>query len=168
MPRSFDLAAEYPRSIEQVHSVFSDEEYWLARLADSGADTASLDSLAVDDDGSVRISTTQALRQNRLPGWVTQFHRGDLQIVRNEKWSPIEGAQARAEVTGAVPGAPVSLVGSAVLGPADGGSRLTFTVTVEVRVPLVGPKIENFVESLLAQFVVAEQRFTTMWLLERA
>ena len=45
MPRSFDMAAEYEGSVEQVHRAFSDEHYWLARLADSGADEATLDSM---------------------------------------------------------------------------------------------------------------------------
>ena len=49
MPRSFDLSADYHRTVEQVHAAFSDEEYWLARLADSGADAATLDSMSVDD-----------------------------------------------------------------------------------------------------------------------
>ena len=44
MPRSFDMAAEYEGSVEQVHRAFSDEQYWLARLTDSGADDYSLDS----------------------------------------------------------------------------------------------------------------------------
>jgi hypothetical protein len=168
MPRSFDLSADYPRGVEQVHSAFSDEEYWLARLADSGADMATLDSMTVGDDGSVMVATTQVLRRDRLPAIVTQFHRGDLQIVRNETWSPISDGGAHAEIAAAVPGAPVSVVGKAVLAPANAGSRLDFTATVAVSVPLVGGKIESFIGAKLAELVVAEQRFTTVWITENA
>ena len=42
MPRSFDLSANYQGSVAQVHAAFADEQYWLARLADSGADDATL------------------------------------------------------------------------------------------------------------------------------
>ena len=45
MPRSFDMSAEYEGSVEQVHRAFGEENYWLQRLADSGADTATLDSM---------------------------------------------------------------------------------------------------------------------------
>ena len=45
------MAAEYEVSVEQVHRAFSDEHYWLARLADSGADDATLDSMVIGDDG---------------------------------------------------------------------------------------------------------------------
>lgn len=166
MPRSFDLSASYPAGVEQVHSAFSDEEYWLARLDDSGADAATLDSMTTDDDGRVLVSTTQTLRYDQLPGWVHQFHRGDVSIVRSEKWEPVAGGEAHAEITGAVPGAPVSLVGKAVLTPSGTGSRLDFTATVEVRIPLVGGKVESFIGSKLAELVTAEQRFTTVWLAE--
>jgi hypothetical protein len=168
MPRSFDLSADYHGSVDQVHKVFSDEEYWLARLADSGADTATLDSMTVNPDGSVEIVTTQALRRDRLPGLVAQFHRGDLEIVRNEKWSPVSGGEAHAEVDGTVPGAPVSVSGKAVLAPAGAGSRLKFNATVQVNIPLVGGKIESFIGAKLAELVIAEQRFTSVWITENS
>jgi hypothetical protein len=169
MPRSFDMAAEYERSVEQVHQAFGDEQYWLARLADSGADDYSLDSMTVDGKG-IDIVTTQTLRADRLPGVVTQFHRGDLSFVREETWSPVQDGQATATVKGSITGAPATLSGAAVLVPArsGGGSRLEFKATVEVRVPLVGGKIENFIGSQLVDLLIAEQRFTTVWITENA
>jgi hypothetical protein len=167
MPRSFDMAAEYEGNVEQVHRAFRDRSYWLARLADSGADKTTLDSMQVDGKGGVDVVTTQVLRRDRLPGVVTQFHPGDLAIVREEVWSPISDGAATATVTGAIPGAPVSLTGTAVLEPTDdGGSRLRFTASVEVRIPLVGGKIENFIGSQLVDLLIAEQRFTTAWIEE--
>jgi hypothetical protein len=168
MPRSFDLSANYRGTVEQVHAAFSDEEYWLSRLADSGADTATLDSMTVSDDGTITVATTQALRSDRLPAMVTQFHPHDLEIVRTETWGPVSDGVAHAEVTGAVPGAPVSLAGTAALEPTDTGSRLKFTVTVEVNIPLVGGKLETFIGGKLAELVAAEQRFTTVWITENA
>jgi Protein of unknown function (DUF2505) len=60
--------------------------------------------------------------------------------------------------------------GTTVLAPAKsgGGSRLEFKATVEVRVPLVGGKIENFIGSQLVELLIAEQRFTTVWITENA
>ena len=121
--------------------------------------------MKVDGEGGIDVVTTQVLRRDRLPGVVTQFHPGDLAIVREEMWSPVGDGKATATVTGAIPGAPVSLTGTAVLEPAgNGGSRLQFTATVEVRIPLVGGKIENFIGSQLVELLIAEQRFTTAWI----
>lgn len=164
MPRSFELSARYEAGVEAVHHVFSDREYWLARLADSGADTATLDAMTRRPDGSVEITTTQGVRREQLPALVTQFHPGDLTIVRGETWSAPADGRARAEVTGSVPGAPVSLTGHATLVPDGAGSRLDFEVSVQVNVPLVGGKIETFIGGRLTDLVAAEQRFTSAWL----
>jgi hypothetical protein len=168
MPRSFDLSAEYSASVEQVHGAFSDEDYWIARLADSGADVATLDSITARSDGSVEVTTTQALRADRLPAVATQFLHGDLQVVRNEKWGPVGGGEAHGEVTGHIPGAPASLVGKATLRPTATGSRLEFTATVEVNIPLLGGKVESLIGGALADLFIAEQRFTTAWITQNA
>ncbi len=166
MPRSFDLSASYPVSVDLVRAAFSDEGYWLARLADSAADSAALDSLVVERDGRVIVATTQALRPDRLPAMVTQFHHGDLLILRRESWSPVTDGMAHAEVSGSVHAAPVSLVGTGELAPTEAGSRLMCTATVEVNIPLVGGKLESFVGGKLAELMTAEQRFTTVWIAE--
>ncbi len=162
------MAAEYEGRVEQVHRAFSDEQYWLVRLGESGADHATLDEMAVRSDGGIRIKTTQTLRADRLPAVVTQFHRGDLSFVREELWTPVVNGRATAVVTGAIPGAPASLTGGADLVPAinGDGSRMAFTATVEVRVPLVGGKIENFIGNQMVDLLIAEQRFTTAWITE--
>ena len=167
------MATEYGASVEQVHQAFSDEQYWLARLAVSGADDYSLDSLTVDGTGSdsaIAVKTTQRLRADRLPAVVTPFHRGDLALVREEAWSPIRDGQATATLSLVVIGAPVTLDGSAVLVPAnsDAGSRLDFKATVQVNVPLVGGKIENFIGGQLVGLLIQDQRFTTVWITENA
>ncbi|HEY9266589.1 MAG TPA: DUF2505 domain-containing protein [Mycobacterium sp.] len=170
MPRSFDMAAEYGGTVEQVHRAFTDEQYWLVRLGDSGADHATLDEMAPVPGGGIRIKTTQTLRAGRLPAVVTQFHRGDLSFVREELWTPIVDGRATAVVTGKIPGAPASLTGDAELAPVSSGagSRMALTATVEVRVPLVGGKIENFIGSQLVDLLIAEQRFTTVWITENS
>jgi hypothetical protein len=168
MPRSFDLSAESPASVEQVHSAFSDEDYWLARLAAFGASNATLDSFIVDTDGTVIVATTLSLFRDRLPRLVTQLHRGDLEIMRNETWTPIGGGRVRGQVSAAVPGAPLSVLGTASLTPVRNGSLLKYTATVEVNVPLVGGKIESYIGSQLAEQIPAIQRFTTLWITENA
>jgi len=158
------MAATYDGSVEQVHRAFSDDDYWRARLADSGADDATLDSITRDGHGGVDVITTQTLRANRLPAVVAQFHQGDLRFVREETWSAVTDGRATAIVKGSIPGAPATLTGTALLAPSDGGTKLEFKATVEVKIPLVGGKVENFIGSQLVDLLVAEQRFTTAWI----
>lgn len=164
MSRSFDVSARYDGSVELVHRAFGDRQYWLARLADSGADDATLDSMTIGSDGSIDVITTQTLWASRLPGLVSQFHRGDLSFVREETWTPVRDGLAGATVRGSIPGAPASLSGTATLSPNGAGSHLEFAATVEVRIPLVGGKVESFIGSQLVELLIAEQRFTTDWI----
>ena len=108
--------------------------------------------------------TTQVLYAARLPGVIHQFHRGDLEIRRAETWTGIAEGRAEATVAGSVVGAPVSLICEGDLSRSDTQSRLVFRATVEVGVPLVGRKLENFIGSQLEQLLIAEQRFTTAWI----
>ena len=164
------MSTDYGVTVEEVLRAFSEEQYWLARLADSGADDTTLDSMQLGGpsggDGTLDVVTTQVLRADRLPGIVTQFHRGDLRIRREDRWEPITDGSATATVTGSILDSPASLTGDAVLEPLaeSGGARLKFRATVEVRVPLVGGKLENFIGSQLVELLIAEQRFTTMWI----
>ena len=164
MPRSFDMSTDHAESVEAVLRAFSDEQYWLARLADSGADDSTLDSMEVGD-GVIDVVTTQVLRADRMPALVTQFHRGDLRIRREERWEPIVDGSATATVTGSILDSPASLTGTAVLEPLDdGGASLKLRAIVEVKIPLVGGKLENFIGSQLVELLLREQRFTTTWI----
>jgi len=164
MSRSFDLIAEYPASVEAVHRAFGDQRYWLARLAGSGADVATLDHLNVDPGGSVDVSTTQALSLEQLPALITQFHRGALEMVRTELWSPLRDGRAVARVRGRVRAAPASLSGDAVLSPTGTGCRLSCVAKVRVDIPLIGGKLESIIGAKLAELMSIEQRFTSTWL----
>lgn len=164
MPRSFDIEAEYDGTVEQIHRAFGDERYWLDRLGESGADKATLDSMTVGTDGGVDVITTQTLHANRLPAVVSQFHHGDLSFVRQESWTPVADGRATATIKGTIPGAPATLTGDAVLATEGAGSRLTFHAVVEVKIPLVGGKVENFIGSQLFDLLHAEQQFTSAWI----
>ncbi len=166
MPRSFDMATEYESTVANVHRALRSKKYWLARLADSGVDEARLDSITLGTDGGVEVVTTQVIGSSRLPGFVSQFHRGDLQIRREETWTPLIDRRATAAISGGIAGAPVRVDGTAELAPSDAGARLSFNATVTVRVPLVGGKLETFIGNQLVDLLNAEQRFTTRWLAE--
>lgn len=166
MPRSFDVSADSPATVEQVHWAFSDEGYWLARLASMNGSTA-LESLVVDDDQTVRVATTQDLGRDLLPGIVARFYGRDLKVRHTETWRPIDG-QLRGQIGVAVSGAPGSGSGAALVAPTPEGSRLTFEGTVEFKVPLVGGTIESFIAREFARGIPDIQHFLAQWVTEHA
>jgi hypothetical protein len=166
MPRSFDLSIDFPVSVDEILSAFGDDDYWQARLAAFDAGTATLDSLVVDPDDTVAVGLRISLLRAHLPKVVAKLQRGDLQMTQNQKWSRIDGDRVRGEVKVAVPGAPVSARGEALLAPAQNGSRMEFATTVEVKVPLVGGAIESLIGDRLGDDMTAVQQFTTEWIAE--
>jgi len=157
------MASDYDSDVANVHSMLCDEGYWLARLADSGADEARLDSINPGPHGGIEVVTTQVLTSTRLPGLVSQFHRGDLEIQREESWSPLIDGRADAVVAAKILGAPVSVTGNAELSGSETAARLTFHAAIDVQVPLVGGKLENFIANQLLALLTSEQRFTIRW-----
>jgi hypothetical protein len=167
MPRSFDVSFESPASVEQVRAAFGDEDYWLARIAAFGG-SKTLDSLVVDYDGTVTVTVTEDLRRSALPGILAKLYRSDLKVRSTETWRPVDDRQISGEISVAVTGAPGSGHGAAVLTASGNGSRLTFTATVEFRVPLLGGTIESYVAREFAQGIPQIQCFTTTWISEHA
>lgn len=168
VPRTFDWSAESPVSVEQIRSAFSDQDYWLARLANYGAGTDTLNSLIVDADGTVTVATTFSVFGDRLPKVVTQLYRGDVKMVRDEKWTPAQGGRMRGEISTTAPGTPLSVLTEALLEPVQDGSRLNYITTVEVRLPMVGGKIERHIGNKVPEQIAATHRFTMAWITENA
>ncbi len=171
MPRSFDLAATYEYTAAEVHAAFSEKQYWLARLEKSGCDEISLDVLETGADGGIEVVTTQTVRPTKLPALVTQFHRGDLTLIREERWTPLRGADCRtgratATIKGDLPGTPARVAATATLYDTTDGARGDVHVTIEVKIPLVGGKLENFIGGHLVEMLRLEQVFTSEWIRE--
>ncbi len=68
---------------------------------------------------------------------------------------------AGATVASSIVRAPVALSGDARLSSQAARARLSFSATVEVRIPLVGGKMEKFIGNQLLNLLSTEQEFTT-------
>ena len=162
MPRSFEFSVESSVSVEQIHSAFSEEDYWLARLA-AFRGSGRLDSLTIGTGGSVHVVIIQDLRQDWLPGLFAKLYPRGLEVVQNERWSLIGGGLVRGEVSTMARGALGSGRGTVVLAPAQTDSHLNCTATVEVKVPLVGGKLESYMGRQMVEATPAMLRFTAKW-----
>jgi hypothetical protein len=168
MSRSFDILTQSPASVEQIQAAFGRENYWLARIAAGGATTTTLDSLIVDADGTVTVRITQHLGRQLLPELVAKFVPGELKILNCETWTPVGNRQVRGQVNISVSGGLGSGRAEAWMAPASNGSQLRYAWRVEVKIPLVGGKLEKSIGAGLAESIPAVQRFTTTWIAEHA
>jgi Protein of unknown function (DUF2505) len=170
MARSFEGLTDSPASVEQIHTAFGREDYWLARMAVGSASpvTIELDSLVVDADGTVAVSLTQHLGRQLLPGSVAKFIPGDVRLVHTETWTPDGDGEVRGHISVSVSGGLGSCRARTWLAPAAEGSQLRFTGRVEVKIPLVGGNLEKTLGANLAESIPAVVRFTTTWVTEHA
>jgi Protein of unknown function (DUF2505) len=174
MARSFDMSADFDDGVEAVLRVFADEAYWLSRLDESGVDVPELETLQVGGesgtDGTIKVVTLQTMLRQNLPAAVTQLHKGDLCVRREEIWGPVTDGAATASIAGSILNAPLTLTGTAALCPLEetGGARLTVRITVQVRIPIIGGKLERLVGAHVTDLVETEQKFTTTWIADKA
>jgi Protein of unknown function (DUF2505) len=165
MPRSFHIVTDWPATVEHVQAAFSQEDYWLARHEsfDGGSE---LDSLVIDSDGTVTVRAVQRLGRQLLPGVVAKLVPGELEIVHLETWAPVGDREVRGQISVSASVALGSGFAEARLAPAANGSQLRFAATVEVKIPLLGGKMEKSIGSDLAENIRMIGHFTTAWIAE--
>jgi hypothetical protein len=164
MARSFDLSVDSPVGVGDILSAFADDTYWHARLGAFESGTGTLNALTVDPDGTVTVQLAVRLFADRLPTAITRLAGGDLGMARTERWRWVEDGRACGTIEVAVPRAPVTARGEVLMTPQASGSRLQFTTTVDVGVPLIGGFVENFIIGRLGADIGAVQRFTNEWI----
>lgn len=169
MPRSFEILAESLASVEQLHAAFRREDYWLACIAGGDANApVTLDSLIVDDDGTVSVRSTQHVGRQLLPAAVARFVPGDLKIVNCETWRSVGDGQVRGQTSISAPAGLGSGHADVLMTPARNGSRLRYAVRVEVKIPLVGAKFEKAIGASLTKSIPAGLQFADAWIAEHA
>jgi Protein of unknown function (DUF2505) len=163
MSRSFEVVTDTPASVEQIHAAYCQEGYWQARIAAGSAAATTLDTLIIDPDGSVTVRVTQHVGRQLLKGPLAKLLPGDVKLVHNETWKPDGdgGVCGRISVSAGVLG---SGHADNWLAPADKGSRLRSAGKVEVKIPLVGGKLEKFIKGGLAESISEIMLFTTTWI----
>ena len=164
MSRSFEIVSESAASVEQIHAAFRREDYWLDRLAGDAAST--LDSLSVDADGVVEVQITQHLGRQILPALVVNFVPGDMLLTYRETWRPAGDGQVRGLSHVVASGGLGSSRADNWLTPTGTASQLRTTGKVDVKIPLVGGKLEKSIGASLAASIPATLRYTTTWIAE--
>jgi hypothetical protein len=168
MPRPFEVQTDSPAGVGQILKAFGNAGYWRDRIDEFGGGATTLDSLEVDSEGAVAVATTQDMRHDLLPGPLTKVFRGNLSIVRTETWHRSGEDRVSGAITISAKGVPGSGVGTAALLPLPDGSRLSFTGTVEVKIPLVGGRVEKVICDQIVVEIPTLQRFTSEWIAQNA
>ncbi|MFE3291317.1 DUF2505 domain-containing protein [Rhodococcus sp. NPDC059234] len=167
MARRIPHSSAYPQSVAAVHRALTSERYWHDRLAEVGGPGASLGHVTVGE-GTVDVQMTQSVPAEHLPAVVTKVRPGDLVITRTETWGPLTGDSSAGTFTARVDGVPATLTGTMTLAADGTGTILTMEGKVEVKLPLIGGRIESAIADQVSELLDNENEFTARWLSEHA
>ncbi|MDH6680425.1 hypothetical protein M2284_004654 [Rhodococcus sp. LBL1] len=162
MARHIEHSAQYPHPVAELHAALTDERYWHARLEKVGGPGARLDSIALGD-GTIDVAMTQSVPAEHLPAVVTKIRPGDLIIKRTESWGALQGDRAEGTFSAEVEGAPGQLRGTMTLTAKGDESLLVMGGEVEVKLPLIGGKVEAVIAGQVLELLDAEEDFTGQW-----
>ncbi|WP_066911588.1 DUF2505 domain-containing protein [Millisia brevis] len=142
-----------------------DRTFWNDRLAAVGGPGGRITSFE-GDGKKADVTQVQVIAKDLLPQAVTAFLPGDLEIERHEIWTrTADGADGR--FTASVAGAPATVDGTLSIRSVDKQATVTVHGEVEVKVPLIGGRIEKMIIEQLQELIKAEHGFAVQWLESR-
>ena len=118
-------------------------------------------------DPRVAASATRTAVEGAIetPAEIRAFVGPSLTITQETVWSgPAPDGSREGTVTLTVATTPVSLTGTATLAPAPGGSTLTYSGDLVVKVPLLGGRLETLAAPIVTEAFEAQGRVGADWL----
>ncbi|MGW5050909.1 DUF2505 domain-containing protein [Actinokineospora sp. NPDC004072] len=152
-----DLAAP----AAQVRAALVSTEYLRDRLAELGGPGAALvEHTATGAAVSYRLR--QTVPAAKLPSFTKSVFRGDLVVERAETWEATTGT-----TSARVAGVPGEITATYTLTDTDTGCTWRTVGRVQVRIPLIGGKVEGVIAEQVGRLLAAEAAFTAGWLAAR-
>ncbi|MFE3291316.1 DUF2505 domain-containing protein [Rhodococcus sp. NPDC059234] len=168
MSRHIEFTANYQIPAEAVHRTLTDERFWNQRIEKAADSGVTLERL-VAGEGTIDVAISQQLDANSLPSIVSKFVKGDLALVRSEKWGPFDGQRAEGTFTAETTGLPIKAEGTAVLTVgADGGAVMSIAGEVTVSVKLIGGTVEGMVGDQIIDILGRDQGAVEEWVAANA
>ena len=154
---------EYAATPEEVFAVLSDAKFQEAKCAATAAVKHSAEVRTVGDH--TVITTERILPSDGLPDFARSMVGNTLTVTETQDWGPAAaGGGRRGTVEMAVTGAPISLQGTLMLAPGQGGSVETLEAELKAKVPLIGGKIEKAAAPPIEEAIDIEARTAAEWL----
>jgi hypothetical protein len=146
------VAFEYSQSPDVVYAFAIDPANIEARAAEQGDKNIRVDRS--EANGALTLRTSSVVTQE-LPGFVAKFFKPTNEVVNTMVWRT-EGDVRKGTYDIEVKGTPTKIRGTATIAPKGTGTEYTVDFSVEVKIPLVGKKIEEFVSKLTIQGIERE------------
>lgn len=144
----------YDASVEEVAAMLLDPAFRERVLA---AQRVVRGSVSVEGSD---VTIEQVWSAASIPSFARKFVGDEIVIVQTETWTSAHGA----DVELAIPGKPGEAVGTLALVESDGTTTETVELAVNVRIPLVGGKIEAMIADMVGHALDVEHEVGVEWL----
>jgi hypothetical protein len=132
----------YAAPLDSVLDMFGDPDAVVARYEGMGhRDVEVLECTRTDD--SLRVRTSRVVEVD-LPGFARKVLSPTNTMVQTDEWTASGDGTWDGTVAVDVQGAPVKMSGSMRLEPAGDGTTMHLTLSMSVKVPLVGGRIADW------------------------
>lgn len=131
-----------PAGVEDVFALLTTPEHQEAKAAAQARESSA--TVTDLEGGLLGVHIERVLPTKGMPGPVATVVGETLAITEQQTWRPpgADGVRtADLEIT--VSGAPLNLLGTITLSPAQAGSTITMEADLTCSVPLLGRKVEN-------------------------
>jgi hypothetical protein len=152
----------YPVPVDAVIAMFRDETATVARYESMGHRDVKVVELDADDD-TVRVVSTRVVDVD-LPGFAKKALKPTNTMTQTDEWQRQDDGSWSGTFGVDVQGAPVRIDGTMQLVPEANGARHTVNLDLQVKIPLIGGKIADWVgkndaqRTLDAEFAFNAQR----------
>lgn len=167
MSRRIEFTANYTRPAAEIHRTLTDEGFWRNRVEKGSDNGVTLDHLDAGA-GTIDVAVAQVVDTSKLPGIVTKLIKGEMSILRAEKWGPFANGTAEGTFAVNTTGIPVTVSGTYVLTDVEGGSTLTGTGDVDVNVRLIGGTIEGMAADQVRKIFETDKDAVEEWIVARS
>jgi len=148
----------YDISVDDLFNLLTDESFLSARYEAGGARNISINECAQDGD-VFRIRWTREVPADP-PGFAKKFLSEWNEMDETVEWHS-QGDAKHSTYTGSPAGAvPIEITSTGDIRPDGDGCVYDITVNVNVKIPLVGKKIAQLVETDIAKSLDTEYEFT--------
>ena len=112
------------------------------------------------DGGTTTVVVDQVQPADGIPSFAKKFVGEEIHIVQREDWS----SPTAADLQVTIPGKPGEMAGTIRLTDSGGTTTETVEVSIRVRIPLVGGRIEGLIADLLRKALRAEEKVGNAYL----
>ena len=155
----FRASEIYPADVETAFALLCDPEMIVARFEHAGDTDVEIQRCEPDGDGFV-IESTRTVTID-VPGFARKVLSPSNQMTQVERWeAPADDGSRQGSMTVDVAGVPSRTSADYELLPTDdGGTEHTVQGEMELKIPLIGKKLGNFLSGTITDTAAADLAF---------